>query len=118
MIDKDTQLLAEVYRKTVQKPSDDEDVDMFSPEFEAKERQHHLIVQKELFALQDRIANESDVFRRILQSEIKNVSTGDERYKATNNPKSKTRNALLTRHIYPNIKDWENNLLTSDFYKV
>lgn len=115
MMDKTTQLIAEVYRKTVQKPP--EEVNMFSPEFIVQKRKETLIWQKELFDLQDQLAQKSDVFRRILQSEIKNVQTWDERNKATNSPASKTRNALIVRHVYPNIKDWENELLTSDFYK-
>ncbi len=114
MMDKTTQLIAEVYRKTVQKPP--EEVNMFSPEFIEQQRKDRLIWQKQMFDLQDQLAQKSEVFRKILQSELKDGQTWDERNTATNSPKSKTRNALLLRHIYPNLKDWEDDLLKSDDY--
>jgi hypothetical protein len=80
------------------------------------------------FENQDKIALESDVFRRILESEIRDDPA--ERWESTNSPKSKTRNALLTRAAYYSWSDpndpnsakifdkeaWEQSLLNKPFY--
>ncbi|MEI7758515.1 MAG: hypothetical protein WCI80_05710 [Bacteroidota bacterium] len=73
------------------------------------------------FATQNFWASISPVFNRILQSEIED--SPEDRYKSTNSPKSKTRNALICRHAYTNketgvvdIDAWEHDLLTSDYY--
>ncbi|MFA7219347.1 MAG: hypothetical protein WC119_02465 [Synergistaceae bacterium] len=80
----------------------------------------------ETFRMQDEMALKSDVFKRILQQEIK--EDPQERYESTNYPKTKTRNALLTAGAYyrPNPKNpkekvldreaWENDLLKNPFY--
>lgn len=73
-------------------------------------------VYKALFAVQDEWAKKSAVFNKILQSEIK--ADPKERYESTNNPKAKTRNALITRSIYKTQEEWEKDLLTNPFYEI
>jgi hypothetical protein len=68
--------------------------------------------QKELIKLQDKLASESKVFNQILQSERTNDIW------STNSPKSKTRNAIMIKYLYKTIDEWENDLLTNDFYKI
>lgn len=104
---------------------DDDPSSVYAPNGEVK--QH---VAK-YFELQDKMALKSEVFKRILQQEIK--TDPQERYESTNDPKSKTRNALLLKHAYyrtnPNPKkkgidtekvfhqkEWEDDLLSSSFY--
>jgi hypothetical protein len=67
--------------------------------------------EKHLIELQDKLANESKVFAKILESE----RTND--LQSTNHPKAKTRNAIIIRQLYKTIEEWENDLLTNDFYK-
>lgn len=106
MQDKDSQLIAEKY------------VDMFSKEFEDEQKLRMVEVYRSVFALQDQYAKESEIFKRILNSEIKDAKTPEERYNLTNAPKSKTRNAMLLKHIYKNKDEWEQELLTNPFYKI
>ena len=89
------------------------DIDLFDPEYEmiAKQRSY-----KTVFRDQDEMALKSEVFKRILQSEIK--EDPDERFESTNNPKAKTRNALLSRGEYQTQEEWEQNLLTNPFYSL
>jgi len=68
------------------------------------------------FKTQDDMAKISDIFNKILQSEIREDPR--ERYGSTNSPKSKTRNALLTRGSYETQEEWEENLLTNPFYEL
>jgi hypothetical protein len=68
--------------------------------------------EKELIKLQDKLASESKVFNQILQSERTNDIW------STNSPKSKTRNAIMIKYLYKTIDEWENDLLTNDFYKI
>jgi len=68
--------------------------------------------EKDLIELQDKLAIESKVFANILKSE----RTKD--IQSTNHPKSKTRNAIIIKQLYKTIKEWENDLLTNDFYKI
>ena len=74
-----------------------------------------------LFDEQNRVAAESEVFKRILEQEIKEDPS--ERLDSTNRPKSKTRNALISRAAYhsPSTKEfdkeaWEQDLLSNPFY--
>lgn len=73
-------------------------------------------VYNAVFATQDEWAKKSAVFNKILQSEIK--ADPKERYESTNNPKAKTRNALITRSIYKTQEEWEKDLLTNPFYEI
>jgi hypothetical protein len=68
--------------------------------------------EKKLIKLQDKLASESKVFNQILQSERTNDIS------STNNPKAKTRNAIMIKYLYKTIEEWENDLLTNDFYKI
>ena len=92
--------------------------DLFDPEVQRKTKES---IMKHTFKDQDKIAMESDIFSQILQSEISDDP--EKRYKQTNSPKSKTRNALLSMGAYvnPNTKGfdkeaWEENLRTNPFY--
>ena len=67
---------------------------------------------KRLIELQDKLANESKPFAKILESERTNDIW------STNHPKAKTRNAIIIKPLYNTIEAWENNLLTNDFYKL
>ena len=80
--------------------------DLFDPEQEKKRKQE---IYNIVFKDQDEMAEKSEVFNRILQSEISDDP--ETRYAQTNSPKSKTRNALITRHIFPTQKEWEEDLL-------
>ena len=73
-------------------------------------------IYKTVFADQDEWAKKSEVFNKILQSEIK--ADPEERYESTNNPKAKTRNALIIRHIYKTQEEWEKDLLTNPYYQI
>jgi hypothetical protein len=73
------------------------------------------------FELQDKIASESEVFNRVLQQEIDPDPRA--RFEQTDNPKAKTRNALISRQAYYNRdtkqfdnEAWEQDLLTRPFY--
>ena len=70
----------------------------------------------EVIKHQDEMALKSIIFEKILNSEIK--SDPVERYYSTNDPKSKTRNALLIRSIYDTQDEWERDLLTNPFYEL
>lgn len=68
--------------------------------------------ERKVIELQDKLAAESKVFAKILESE----RTDD--IWSTNNPKSKTRNAIIIKQLYTTIEDWEEDLLTNIFYKL
>ena len=104
----------EVAREIRQKQLDSEDVEtvnLFHPDYVRKTRE---MCQKTIFEDQDKAAKQSKVFKRILESEWS--GDPDLREKQTNHPKAKTRNALLTKGVYPTIKEWEDYLLSSSFY--
>lgn len=67
---------------------------------------------KRLIELQDKLASESDVFAKILKSE----RTYD--IQTTNHPKAKTRNAIMIKHLYDTIEEWNFDLTTNEFYKI
>lgn len=71
-------------------------------------------IYKMVFKDQDDMAEQSKVFKEVLLSEIH--EDPKTRYEQTNNPKAKTRNALISRGAYENIVEWEDNLLTNPFY--
>jgi len=102
-----------IYR--IAEEPEDEDIvyDLFDEEAWRKHKQR---IYENEFRVQDEMAAKSEVFRRILESEMREDPA--ERYESTNSPKSKTRNALLTRHIYSTQEEWEQNLLTNPFYAV
>jgi len=87
--------------------------DLFDPEANKKSREELL---KNTFKDQDEMAEKSDIFRRILQSEAS--IDPETRYEQTNSPKSKTRNALLSRGAYPTQEEWEDSLIKNPFYKI
>lgn len=60
---------------------------------------------------QDDLAQKSSVFAKILAYE--RAKGGVE---VTNHPKSLVRNAMISRSCYPDIKSWEKNLETSEYY--
>lgn len=68
--------------------------------------------ERSIIKLQNELAIESKVFAKILNSE----RTDD--IWSTNNPKAKTRNAIVIKQLYKTIEEWENDLLTNDFYKL
>ena len=90
-----------------------EEIDLFDPVEEAKVKKQ---VYDAVFADQDEWAKKSKVFNAILQSEIKD--NPKERYESTNNPRAKTRNALLIRPIYKTLEEWEKHLLTDLYYEL
>jgi len=92
-------------------------VDLFSKEFEEEHNKRMQKVYEKTIEYQNQLAKESNIFRKILESERKG-KTIKEWYESTNNPKSKTRNALLSRHIYKTTNEWENDLKTNPFYEV
>ena len=96
-----------------------------------EEREKRIRTHEITFKEQDRLARLSPVFKRILDSEIKEDPI--ERLESTNSPKSKTRNAMLSlvvplsihgntekavedRENEKAIKEWEQDLLTNPFY--
>jgi len=88
-------------------------VDLFNrdPEEERREREE---MYQNVFDNQDEWAAKSSVFKRVLDSEIKDDLDG--RYLSTNSPRSKTRNALITRTSYETQEEWEKELLTNPYY--
>lgn len=87
--------------------------DLFDPEANKKSREE---LFKNTFNEQDEMAEKSDIFRRILQSEIS--IDPETRYEQTNSPKSKTRNALISRAAYQTQEEWEDALLKNPFYNT
>lgn len=73
-------------------------------------------ILRNLFKDQDKMAEKSEVFKRILQSEISDDP--ETRYNQTNSPTSKTRSALTTRQVYNTQEEWEKSLLTNPFYEL
>ena len=94
----------DVAREIRRKHMDSEDVEtdnLFDPDYERKTRE---LCQRILFEDQDKASKQSEVFKRILESEWSDDP--DLREKQTNHPKAKTRNALLTKGAYSTIKEW------------
>jgi len=100
------------------KLANNSEADLFSKEFEEQHEKDMEKVRESLFKVQDDMAKKSPVFKKILDSEIAGVHDPIERHRITNDPKSKTRNALLTRHAYQTQEEWERGLLTNPFYQV
>jgi len=87
---------------------------------EEQNKKDKIAISRRIFQTQDNMANQSEVFNRILQSEIDD--NPDIRLKQTDSPQSKTRNALISRYCYK-TKDgefdqetWERYLLKNQFY--
>jgi len=75
--------------------------------------------EQKLYNMENDLANKSKVFAKILKYERngeKDIKKGLEK---TNKPKSLSRNAIITYYqIYKkDLKTWEKDLLSNDFYK-
>jgi hypothetical protein len=88
--------------------------DMFSPEFEARQAAEKLERAKRLQEFQQGVATESEVFARVLKQEWRDDPL--ENLESTDSPESKVRNALISRHAYPDLARWERQLLSDPFY--
>ena len=88
-------------------------MDLFSKEFEEKEKKEKQAYTEWLIEQQNKFAKESKVFAQIL-----NFERTDDVMESTNNPKSLTRNAMIIRSIYKTIEEWEEDLKTSPFYSA
>ena len=88
-------------------------IDLFCPEFQEKTMAS---ICKNVFNAQDELALKSLVFKRILESEYSDDR--DTRYRQTDSPESKTRNAMITKQCYPTFEEWEEHLKTSPFYRI
>lgn len=97
----------------LKKEAMNKEVNLFDPEFQRKYKED---IYRIVFRDQDEMAAKSEVFKNILLSEIKDDP--EERYVSTNSPKSKTRNALITRSVYQSQEEWEEDLLRNPFYKI
>jgi len=80
--------------------------DLFNNEISAHNKR---VSQRRLFKYQDELAKQSEVFKRILQSEMSDDP--DERQRLSDSPTSKTRNAMILRGVYNNKSDWEADIL-------